>query len=81
MLRIRVILIFIHPGSWFSDPGSQIPCLGSKKNNKRGGKKKKILSYLFCSQKCHKIGNYLIFEQVQKKCQTIDKELYYFLQE
>jgi hypothetical protein len=34
---------------------------------------------LFCSHKLHKIKNYFIFEQAQKKFEPIDKELYYFL--
>ncbi len=50
MLRIRVII--------YSDPVS-------KNNNKRVGEKN-LLSYLFCSQKYHKIENYFCFEQIQK---------------
>jgi hypothetical protein len=47
------------------------------KQEKRG-KKKKRLSYLFCSHKFHNIENYFSFEQIKKKTETIDKELKYF---
>jgi hypothetical protein len=42
------ILIFTHPGSRISDPGS-------KNSNKREGMKKNLLSCLFCSHKFHKM--------------------------
>jgi hypothetical protein len=51
------ILIFIYPGSNFS--------------NKKG-EGKILLSYLICSHKFHKIENYVIFEQSQKKFEQID---------
>ncbi len=66
MLRIRDV----YPGSWIlsvPDLGSRILDLGSSNNKKGGGKKKSFYLTFFCSQKFHKIGNYLIFEQVQIK--------------
>jgi hypothetical protein len=53
------ILIFVHPGSRISNPGS-------KNSNKRGGEKN-LLSYLFCSHKNHKTENYIYLELVEKK--------------
>jgi hypothetical protein len=57
------ILIFTHPGSRI------------QKQQQPRGVKKNLLSYLFCSHKFHKIGNYLIFEMLKKKlwanCQRI----------
>jgi hypothetical protein len=41
------ILIFIHPGSWISDTGSN-------NTNKRGGRKKNLLSYVFLQTKALK---------------------------
>jgi hypothetical protein len=35
---------------------------------------------LYCSHQFQKIVNYFIFEQEQKKCEPIDKELKYFSQ-
>ncbi len=70
VLRIREvylgsrILIFVHPGSWISDPGS-------KNSNKS---EKNLLSYIFCSHKNHKIENYINFELVKKKFGPIYKE-------
>jgi hypothetical protein len=56
------ILIFTHPGSLVSDPGSQI----QKQQQKRGVKK--ICCYNFlCSHKFHKIENYFSFEVLKKK--------------
>ncbi len=57
-------LIFIHPGT--------------HNNNKRGGEQK-LLSYLSCGHKIHKIWIFfIIFEQVRyrKKLEPIEKELY-----
>jgi hypothetical protein len=51
------------PGSRISDPGSKI----QKQQQKRGVRKKNLLSYPFCSPKFHKIKNYLIFEMIKKK--------------
>jgi hypothetical protein len=67
VLRIRDvypgsrILIFTHPGSRISDPGSRI----QKQRQKRGVKKICCHTFL-CSHKFHKIENYFRFE-VQKK--------------
>jgi hypothetical protein len=44
------------------DPGSRI-----QKPEQKRGVKKNLLSYLFCSHKFHKIGNYFIFEVLKKK--------------
>ncbi len=54
------ILIFTHPGSRISDPGS-------KNSNKREGWKKKIFHTFLCSHKTHKIENYFSFEVLKKK--------------
>jgi hypothetical protein len=68
VLRIRNvypgsrILIFTHPGSRISDPGSQI-----QKQQQMREVKNILLSYLFCSHKFHKIANYLIFCVLKKK--------------
>ena len=68
MLRIRDvypgsrILIFTHPGSRISDPGSRI----QKLQQKRGVKKKICHTFLF-SLKCHKIEHYFSFEVLKKK--------------
>jgi hypothetical protein len=56
------ILIFTHPGSRISDPGSRI-----QKQQQKIWVKKNLLSYLFCSPKFHKIENNLIFEMLKKK--------------
>jgi hypothetical protein len=59
------------PGSWILiflpilDPGSRIP--DPKTSTKERGEEKKLLSYLFCSHKFHKIENYFIFEMLKKK--------------
>jgi hypothetical protein len=53
VLRIRDvysgsrILIFIHPGSWISDPGSE-------NSNKRGGRKKFVVLRFFVAKSCQK---------------------------
>ncbi len=66
VLRIRDvypwsrILIFNHPGSRISDPGS-------KNRNKREGWKKICCHNFLCSQKFHKIANYFSFEVPKKK--------------
>ncbi len=66
VLRIRDvylgsrILIFTHPGSRISDPGS-------KNSNKREGWKKICYHTFFCSHKFHRIVNYFIFEVLKKK--------------
>ncbi len=55
------------PGSWFlliPDPGSRIP--DPKTGTKESGETK-LLSYLFCSHRFHKIVNYFIFEMLKKK--------------
>jgi hypothetical protein len=68
VLRIRDvypgsrILIFTHPGSRISDPGSRIP----KQEEKRVVKKNYCHTF-FCSHKFHKIVNYFIFEMLNKK--------------
>ncbi len=59
------ILIFTHPGSRIQ-----------KEQQKRGVKK--LLSYLFCSHKFHKIENYFIFDML-KKSGPVFKELWNFL--
>jgi hypothetical protein len=68
------ILIFTHPGSRISDPGS-------KTATKEKGEKN-LLIYLFCSHNFHKIENYFIFEMLKKKrgqfsnnCRTLPKKL------
>jgi hypothetical protein len=66
VLRIRDV----YPGFWIPDPDfypSQIPDPGSNYSNQRRGVKKKLMSYLFCSHKFHKIENYFIFEMLKKK--------------
>ncbi len=55
----RRILIFTHPGSRISDPGS-------KNRNKREGWKKFVVIPFFI-HKFHKIVNYFIFEMLKKK--------------
>ncbi len=50
-------------GSRISDPASRI-----QNQQQKRGVKKKILSYLFCSHKFHKIENYFIFEMLKKNC-------------
>jgi hypothetical protein len=57
------------------DPGSRSP--DQKQQQKGGGGN--WLSYLFCSHKYHKTGNYFILELEKKKIEPIYKELYYFL--
>ncbi len=53
------LLILIYPRSRISDPGSN----------------RNSYSYLFCSHKFHKTGNYyFIFEQALKKFERIDKK-------
>ncbi len=65
MWRIRdiypgsLILIFTHPVSRISDPGS-------KNSNKRTGWKKISCHTIFCSHKFHKIENYFVFEMLKK---------------
>ncbi len=54
------ILIFTHPGSRISDPGS-------KNRNKREGWKKISWKTFFCSHKFLKIENYFIFGMRMKK--------------
>ncbi len=54
------ILIFTHPGSRISDPGS-------KNSNKRQGWKKICCHNFLCSHKFHKIANYCSFEVLKKK--------------
>ncbi len=54
------ILIFTHPGSRISDPGS-------KNSNKRQRWKKICYHIFFCSHKFHKIEYYVIFEKLKKK--------------
>jgi hypothetical protein len=51
------ILIFTHPRSRIPDPTTA--------TKERG--EKKLMSYLFCSHKFHKIENYFIFEMLKKK--------------
>jgi hypothetical protein len=41
--------------------------------------KKNLLSYLFCSDKFHRIENYFIFEMLKEKVASIFKELWNFL--
>ena len=53
------ILIFTHPGSRISVPGS--------KNSKKERGEKFFLSYLFCSHEFHKIENYFSFEVLKKR--------------
>ena len=66
VLRIRDvypgsrILIFTHPGSRISDPGS-------KNSNKRERWKKISCHTFFCSHKFHKIVDYFSFEVLKKK--------------
>ncbi len=66
VLRIRDvypgsrILIFTHPGSRISDPGS-------KNSNKRERWKKISCHTFLCSHKFHKIVNYFSFEVLKKK--------------
>ncbi len=66
VLRIRDvypgsrILIFTHPGSRISDPGS-------KNSNKREGYKKISCHTFLCRHKFHKIENYFSFEMLKKK--------------
>ena len=55
-------MIFPHPGSWISDPGSWI-----QKQQQKRGVKKNLLSYLFFSYKFYNIVNYYIFEMLDKK--------------
>jgi hypothetical protein len=61
VLRIRDV----YPGSWILifHP-SRIP---DPKTSRKERGEKKILSYLFCSHKFHKIENYFIIEMVKKK--------------
>ncbi len=54
------ILIFTHPRSQISDPGS-------KNSNKREGWKEICCHTYFYSHKFNKIVNYLIFEMLNKK--------------
>ncbi len=54
------ILIFTHPGSRISDPGS-------KNSNKREGWKKNFCHTFLCSHKFHKIEHYFSFEVLKKK--------------
>jgi hypothetical protein len=59
------ILIFTHPGSRSSDPGSRIP--DPKTATKERGEKFFCHTFL-CSHKFHKIVNYFSFEVLKKKC-------------
>jgi hypothetical protein len=54
------ILIFTHPGSRISDPGS-------KNSDKRERRKKFFCHTFLCSHKFHKIVNYFSFEVLKKK--------------
>jgi hypothetical protein len=54
-----IFLVFTHPGSRISDPGS-------KNSNKREGLKKNCHNFL-CSHKFHKIANYFRFKVLKKK--------------
>ncbi len=54
------ILIFTHPGSRISDPGS-------KNSNKREGWKKICCYNFLCSHKFHKIAHYFSFDVLKKK--------------
>ncbi len=77
VLRIRDvypgsrILIFTHPGSRISDPGSRI----QKQQQKREVKKKISCHTFLCSHKFHKIVNFFSFEVLKKKFGQIFKEL------
>jgi hypothetical protein len=53
-------LIFTHPGSRISDPGS-------KNSNKRERWKKISFHNFLCSHRFHKIANYFSFEEIKKK--------------
>ena len=55
------ILIFSHPGTWISDPGSRI----QKQQQKRGVKKNCCHNFL-CSHKFHKIAHYFSFDVLKK---------------
>jgi hypothetical protein len=72
ILKIRIIFCgsrMFYLGSWiliFVHTRSRI-----QKRAKKGGMKTKLLSYLVCSHKYHKIDNYYIFELVKKKCRPI----------
>jgi hypothetical protein len=66
------------PDFYPPDPGSRIPDPAAKR--KEEGKKFVFLPF-FCSHKFHKIPNYLIFEQIQKKFEPFNEELCYFLPE
>ncbi len=66
------ILIFTHPGSGISDPGSRIQKTATKVRGE-----KNMLLYLISSHKFHKIGNYFIFEML-KKFSQIFKDLLNF---
>ncbi len=55
----------VYPWSWFlsiPDPGSR-----NQKQQQKRGVKTILLSFLFCSHKCHKIENYFSFELRRKK--------------
>ncbi len=54
------ILIFTHPGSRISDPGS-------KNSNKRDRWQKISCNYFLCSHKFHKIDYFFCFEVLKKK--------------
>jgi hypothetical protein len=56
------ILIFTHPGSRISDPGSWI-----QKQQQRRGVKIFFCHILLCSHQFHKIENYFSFEVLKKK--------------
>ncbi len=68
------ILIFTHPGSRISDPGS-------KNSNKRERWKKICYHTFFCSHKFHKIEYryYVSFKMLKKKFGPIFNELLKFL--
>jgi hypothetical protein len=57
------ILIFTHPGSRISDPGS-------KNSNKREGRKNFCCQNFLCSHKFHKIAHYFSFDVPKKKIWT-----------
>jgi hypothetical protein len=67
------ILIFTHPGSRISDPGSWIP--DPKTARKERGEKKIFCHNFLCSHKFHKIAHYFSSDVLKKKFGPIFKEL------
>jgi hypothetical protein len=67
------ILIFTHPGSRISDPGSRI-----QKQQQKTGVKIFFCQTIFCSHKFHKTEYYFIFDML-KKFGPIFQELLKFL--